>query len=49
MYFLNVLTFVKIVPIYTYIIRKGARISFAIGTISHRYATAFCAIEYLQP
>jgi len=40
---------VKIVPIYTYIIRKGAHINFAIGGISHRHATAFCAIEYLQP
>jgi len=32
-----------------YIIREGAQFNFAIGAISHRYATAFCAIEYLQP
>jgi len=50
MYFLNVLTFVKIVPIYNRsIIRKDAHFNFAIGVITHRYATASCAIEYLQP
>jgi len=32
-----------------YIIRKGAQFNFAIGAVSHRYATAFCAIEYPQP
>jgi len=38
------------VPIYnTQIIRKGAHFNVAIGAISHRYVTAFCAIEYLKP
>jgi len=50
MYFLNVLTFVKIVPIYNRsITRKDAHFNFAIGVITHRYTTASCAIEYLQP
>jgi len=38
------------VPTYNLkILRKGAHFNFAIGAISHRYATASCAIEYLQP
>jgi len=33
---------------YNHKFRNVAHFNYAIGAISHRYATAFCVIEYLQ-